>query len=147
MPAATSAITPERQHDALFTETYRTHAPFVRRVVRANLNDGHQHLADDLMQETFLRIYRQHVRLDEVRHMAAFLALAARRTVLDHYKVKRNKLETAVDTGHWTYANRPMTGVGAILTRARTGHEGDSDPDMDEALRRVRQGRQLAVTR
>lgn len=133
--------------DELFVAAYRAYAPMVRRVVAANLNDGHKHLADDLMQETFLRIYRQHVLLGEVRHMAAFLALAARRTVLDWYKVKRNKLETAVDTGHWTFANRPMTDSGAVLTPARAGYDGDSDPDMDEALRRVRTGRQMAGAR
>lgn len=107
--------------DDLFTAAYREYAPLVRRIVLANLNDGHQHLADDLMQETFLRIYRQRVQLDQIRSMRAFLQLASRRTVLDHYKVKRNKAETATDTGHWSFANREMDPVGGCYTPAATG--------------------------
>lgn len=142
-----SAIIPATP-DELFTATYREYAPLVRRIVLANLNDSDRHLADDLMQETFLRIYRQHVQLDQIRHMAGFLGLASRRTVLDHYKVKRNKLEQPVDTGHWTFANRAMAPAAAgTLAPVRAGHQGDSDPDMDEALRRVRQGRQMAGAR
>lgn len=107
--------------DELFTTVYREYAPLVRRVVLANLNDGHQHLADDLMQETFLRIFRQHVQLDQIRSMPAFLGLASRRTVLDHYKVKRNKTETPTDTGHWSVSNRTMEATGGCYTPAVTG--------------------------
>lgn len=104
-----------------FTTTYREYAPMVRRIILANLNDGHEHLADDLMQETFLRIYRQHVQLDQIRNLRAFLGLASRRTVLDHYKVKRNKAETPTDTGHWSVSNRTMEVTGGYYTPARTG--------------------------
>jgi DNA-directed RNA polymerase specialized sigma24 family protein len=107
--------------DELFTAVYREYAPMVRRVVAANLNDGHRDLADDLMQETFLRIWRQGVQLDQIRSLSGFLRLASRRTVLDHYKVKRNKAETPADAGHWSFTNREMDPAGGCYTPAATG--------------------------
>lgn len=120
MPADPSAITPEQQLDAQFTNAYREYAPMVRRIVLANLNDGDKHLADDLMQETFLRIYRQRDRIDFGPRIRGLLPVASRRTVLDHYKVKRNKLETAADTGHWSIANRDLVPTGGCYALART---------------------------
>lgn len=120
MPAGTPATCPTSTDD-LFTAAYREYAPMVRRIVLANLNDGHKHLAEDLMQETFLRIYRQRVQLDQVRSLPAFLGLASRRTVLDHYKVKRNKAETPTDTGDWSVSNRTMEATGGCYTPAATG--------------------------
>jgi DNA-directed RNA polymerase specialized sigma24 family protein len=120
MPAGTPATCPTSTDD-LFTAAYVQYAPMVSRIVLANLNDGHKHLAEDLMQETFLRIYRQRVQLDQIRSMSAFLRLAGRRTVLDHYKTKRNKVEVPVDLGHWSYTNREMEPTGGHYTPAATG--------------------------
>lgn len=120
LPGTTDTNQP-RDFEALFNAAYREYAPLVRRVVHANLNRNDKGLADDLMQETFLRIYRQRVALDAVRDMSAFLGLASRRTVLDHYKVKRNKMEQPVDTGHWSFANRDLAPAGGCYSPARTG--------------------------
>lgn len=120
LPGTTTTNQPPTADD-LFTAVYAEYAPMVRRIVLANLNDGHKHLADDLMQETFLRIYRQGVQLDQIRSMSGFLGLASRRTVLDYYKVKRSTAETPADTGHWSFANRDLAPSGGYYTPARTG--------------------------
>lgn len=113
---------PTATTDDLFTAAYREYAPMVRRIVLANLNDGDKDLADDLMQETFLRIYRQRDRIDFGPRLRGLLPMASRRTVLDHYKVSRNKYEKATDTGHWSTANREMEPTaGGYYTPAATG--------------------------
>lgn len=105
----------------LFTAAYVQYAPMPRRIVLASLNDGHQHLADDLMQETFLRIWRQRIQLDQIRSMTGFLSLASRRTVLDFYKTKRSKADTPEDTGHWSVSNRTMEATGGCYTPSSAG--------------------------
>jgi DNA-directed RNA polymerase specialized sigma24 family protein len=106
---------------ALFTAVYREYAPLVRRTALAALNDADRHLAEDLMQETFLRVYRQRTALGEIRSLGGFLKVATRRAVWDHYKVKRNTMERPVDVGHWSFANRSMASSGGYFTPAATG--------------------------
>jgi RNA polymerase sigma-70 factor (ECF subfamily) len=52
---------------------------------------GHHHLAEDLFQETFLRVYRARVAYEPSGQFRAWLFTIARRLVVDHYR--REKIE------------------------------------------------------
>ena len=148
MPAARRG-TPVQQLDELFTATYTRYLPMVRATIARRLDASQKHLVDDLAQNTFLAFYRYLGRLDDGRDFGGLLRVMARQSISHHFGVMRNTREKPADLGHWTFANREMGTTGAgYYTPAPTGFRtatlaprpGDSDPDMDEALRRVRQG-------
>lgn len=144
MPAAMPAPTT----DELFTAAYRQYAPMVRRIILNKLVRPDHDLADDLTQNTFLALYRVRNRYDMVRDLRGLLAVMARQSVCHHFGVMRNTREVPADTGHWSFTNRDLAPSAAgTLAPLRTFHPGDSDPDMDEALRRVRTVRELAGAR
>jgi DNA-directed RNA polymerase specialized sigma24 family protein len=150
MPAGVPAITPAQQLNERFTAIYTQFQPRITRLVQHEIRNGNPHLAEDLTADAF---YRAWLDLHKCRattdaQMYGWLAALARRTVMAHYRTKKNTAETPVDTGHWSYANRDMEPGAGYYTPAPTGFRtatitprpGDSDPDMDEALRRARQG-------
>lgn len=148
MPAASSAITPAQQLNERFTTIYTQFQPAITRLVQREVRGGNQHLAEDLTADAFYRAWLDlhKCRAETDGQMYNWLASLARRTVGQYYRVKRNTAETPVDTGTWQYADREMNAASGYYTPAATGFRtaaitprpGDSDPDMDEALRRVR---------
>ncbi|MEH0423147.1 RNA polymerase sigma factor [Streptomyces sp. B21-083] len=148
-PAASSAISPTQQLNAQFTEVYRTFQPAITRLVTREVRGGNHALAEDLTADAFYRAWLDlhKCRATTDRQMYAWLATIARNTVGAHYRTRKNVAETPVDTGTWQYANRDMESGAGYYTPAATGFRtvsinprpGDSDPDMDEALRRARQ--------
>lgn len=143
--------TPAQQLNERFAAIYTQFQPRITRLVTHEIRGGNHHLAEDLTADAF---YRAWLDLHKCRattdgQMYNWLATLARRVVTEHYRWKKNTAETPADLGHWTFANRQMNATGAgYYTPAATGFRtatltprpGDSDPDMDEALRRVRQG-------
>lgn len=147
MPAAPSALTPAQQLNERFTTIYTRFQPAITRLVQHEVRGGNQHLAEDLTADAF---YRAWLDLHKCRattdgQMYSWLATLARHTVTAHYRTKRNVAEVPVDTGTWQYADREMNQAGGYYSPAPNGFRtapvarpGDSDPDMDEALRRMR---------
>lgn len=147
---SSGAITPAQQLNAQFTAIYATHQRRITALVLSQVRGDDHHLAEDLTATTFFRAWLDlhKLRATTDTGIYAWLAQIARRTVGQHYRVARNTRETAVDMGHYAYTDREFTaGPAGTLQPVRAGHQGDSDPDMDEALRRVRTGRQLVGAR
>ncbi len=71
--------------DQVFATLYETHLPRVRRTIAAGLRDGHQHLVEDLVQETYLA-YWLYAQSNEVRSPGAVLSRIAGRQLVDHYR-------------------------------------------------------------
>jgi len=146
MPAARCG-TPAEWLNELFTATYAKYLPMVRATIAGRLDTSDKHLVDDLAQNTFLAFYRYLGRLDDSRDFGGLLRVMARQSITHHFRAMRNSHEKPADTGHWTFANREMEPGTGYYTPAATGFRtatlpdrpGDSDPDMDEALRRARQ--------
>jgi DNA-directed RNA polymerase specialized sigma24 family protein len=150
MPAAPSAITPAQQLNERFTRLYTQFQPAITRLVAREIRGTNPHLAEDLTADVFYRawldLHKCHATSDGQTYN--WLATLARRTVTAHYRAKKNTAETPADVGHWTFANREMNPAGSgyyvpaatgFRTATLANRPGDSDPDMDEALRRVRQ--------
>ena len=138
MPAASSAITPAQQLNERFTATYTRYLPMVHATISSRLNSSDKHLVDDLTQNTFLAFYRCLDRIDDGRDFGGLLRVMARQSISHHFRAMRNTRERPTDMGHWTFANRETAATG-FRTASIASRPGDSDPDMDEALRRVRQ--------
>ncbi len=143
------AITPAEQLNERFTAAYAQYLPMVRATIHNRLHASDTHLVDDLAQNTFLAFYRYLSRLDTSRDFGGLLRVMARQSISHHFRVMRHTHERPVDVGSWQYADREMSGTGAgyytpattgFRTAAITSRPGDSDPDMNEALRCVRQG-------
>lgn len=150
MPAAPSAMTPSQQLNERFATIYAQFQPRIIRLVQREVRGGNIHLAEDLTADAFYRAWLDlhKCQAESDGQMYNWLAALARNTVSRHYRVKKNTAEVPADTGHWSFANREMeNGPAGTYTPASTGFRtatitprpGDSDPDMDEALRRVRQ--------
>lgn len=148
-PAITANLTPSQQLNARFTAIYRTHQPRITTLVLSQVRGSDYHLAEDLTAAAF---YRAWLDLHQCRAttdigMYAWLARIARHTVGQYYRVARSTREAATDLNHRAYSNRAMAPSGAVLAPLVRDNPGDCDPDMDEALRRVRAGRQTAGAR
>jgi RNA polymerase sigma factor (sigma-70 family) len=89
MPAQTRERTdhPAMNRDAdgeqLLAELYRRYQQPLRKFV-LRLTAGDQHLAEDIVQETMLRAWRNATVLDPDRAAMPWLATVARRIVIDH---------------------------------------------------------------
>jgi DNA-directed RNA polymerase specialized sigma24 family protein len=128
--------------DDLFTAVYREYAPMVRRIILSKLARADYDLADDLTQNTFLALFRYRNRLDLDRDPGGLLNVMAKQSVSHHFRAMRNTREVPSDTGHWRFANRAFNPTAAGTLAPVTAAPGtDSDPNMDEALRRARTAR------
>ncbi|MFJ8603413.1 RNA polymerase sigma factor [Streptomyces shenzhenensis] len=144
-----TSITPAQQLNERFTTIYTQFAPRITQLIRNEVRGGNIHLAEDLTAEAFYRAWLDlhKCRATTDRQLYSWLATVARRTVMEHYRWKKNTAEVPADTGHWQYANRAMYPAGGYYTPAATGFrtaalaaradDGDSG-QADEALRRVR---------
>lgn len=65
----------------------------LRRFIRRRVADDH--VADDLLQETFLRIYRNVDKLNEFDRLAAWVYQIARNVIHDHYRAKNGDVSLA----------------------------------------------------
>jgi DNA-directed RNA polymerase specialized sigma24 family protein len=115
--------TPAQQLNERFTAIYTQHQPRIARLVQAEVRDGNHHLAEDLTADAF---YRAWLDLHKCRatsdgQMYSWLATLARRTVTEHYRLKKSTAETPTDLGHWQYANRDLEPGAGYYTPAATG--------------------------
>lgn len=62
----------------------------LRRFIRRRVAD--EHVADDLLQETFLRIHRNVDKLEESNRLAAWVYQIARNVIQDHYRAKNGNV-------------------------------------------------------
>lgn len=156
---STSAVrrgTPEQQLNDQFAAAYREYRPMVRNTILGRLaqyGPADTHLAEDLTQNTFLAFYQRLHNTTAVHNAGGLLRVMARQSIGHHYRAMRNRYEQPADTGHWTFTNRELGATAAgyytpattgFRTAAITPRPGDSDPDPDEALRRV-QGRPAPI--
>ncbi|MFJ6293224.1 RNA polymerase sigma factor [Streptomyces griseoviridis] len=150
MPAARRG-TPAQQLNERFAAIYAQFQPRITRLVTREVRGGNHHLAEDLTADAFYEawLHLHKCQATSPGEMYNWLATIARHTVGQYYRVRKNTAAVPTDLGHWTFANREMDPTGAgYYAPAATGYRtatlatqpGDSDPDMDEALRRVREG-------
>lgn len=76
---------------------YREHAPMVTRVAARALRPHDRGLADDIAQDVWLDTWQHLLRGNEIDSPAGFLAMRARRRVVDHYRLARVRREEAFD--------------------------------------------------
>ena len=65
----------------------------LRRFIRRRVADDH--VADDLLQETFLRIHRNVDTLNETNRLAAWVYRITRNVIHDHYRAKNDNVSLA----------------------------------------------------
>lgn len=148
MPAVRRG-TPAEQLNERFTAIYTQFQPRITRLVQHEVRGGNHALAEDLTADAFYRAWLDlhKCTAQSDGQLYNWLATLARRTVVAHYRTKKNTAEIPADTGTWQYSNREMEPGAGYYTPAATGFRtaslaprpGDSDPDPDEALRRARQ--------
>ncbi|MER6441284.1 sigma-70 family RNA polymerase sigma factor [Streptomyces sp. NPDC001185] len=81
----------------LLDALYREYAPMVVRTAARALRPADQDLADDIAQETWLTTWQHLLRGEALRSPAGFLAMRARRSAVDHYRLARVRREEATD--------------------------------------------------
>jgi len=116
--------TPAEQLNERFTRIYTQHQTRITRLVQAEVRDGNHALAEDLTADTFFRAWLDlhKCRATTDGQMYNWLAALARRTVMAHYRVKKNTAETATDTTHWTFTNTNLTpATSGAYEPVRTG--------------------------
>ncbi|MEU9663501.1 RNA polymerase sigma factor [Streptomyces chartreusis] len=91
--ASTSATAARQLLDAL----YREHAPMVARVAARALRHHDRGLVDDIAQDVWLDTWQHLLRGNEIDSPAGFLAMRARRRVVDHYRLAHVRREEAFD--------------------------------------------------
>lgn len=116
--------TPTLPVDDLFTSAYRNYRPMVRQVILNQLGNGDTYLAEDLAQDTFLRLFQYRERVDLGRSPGGLLMKMAAHSISKHYKARRNR-ELPVDTGDPSYTERVMESRGSYAVPAATGHRSD----------------------
>jgi len=100
--------------DALVTELYRQYrVPLLAYVLRLTAGDRQQ--AEDIVQETMLRAWRQAAKLDLTEpSLMPWLATVARRIVIDD---KRRKSARPAETGDGMLENAPVADTTEDLLR------------------------------
>jgi DNA-directed RNA polymerase specialized sigma24 family protein len=142
MPAGTPATSTDDAFAALYSD-YRTR---VEAYIVTRLPRPDRQLAEDLATETFLSLWKHLQAGQVIERPFGLLATMAARRVYDHYRKASNVRETAMDTTHWSFANRNLApAASGAYEPIRNGHAGDSDPNMDEALRRARESKPRAM--
>ncbi|MFJ9634937.1 RNA polymerase sigma factor [Streptomyces sp. NPDC101175] len=82
-----------QQLDAL----YRQYAPMVVRTAARALRPADRDLADDIAQDAWLTTWQHLLRGEQLHRPAGFLAMRARRSAIDHYRLARVRREDATD--------------------------------------------------
>ncbi|GAB3169889.1 sigma factor [Streptomyces incanus] len=108
-----------------FAALYRRHAPSITGLVLTLVRDRNVALAEDLTAEAFIRAWRAWPKCRATTDVQrrAWLRTIVRHTVIDHYRVKANTAETAMDPTAWQYANRAVdaSDTAGCYALARTG--------------------------
>ncbi|MGW3927818.1 sigma factor [Streptomyces microflavus] len=112
------------QRKQAFGDLYAAQQGFVTGVVLAEVRDRNFALAEDLTAEAFIRAWKAwpKCRATTDAQVRAWLRTIARHTVIDHYRVKRNTVETAADPMAWQYANQPVEQSGGCYS-VRSGRQ------------------------
>jgi DNA-directed RNA polymerase specialized sigma24 family protein len=113
-------ITPDVQ----FSELYAAYRPRIEGWIANRLPRPDSQLAEDLAAETFISVWRSYTTAGRTIGDKPFglLAAIASRRISDHYRLCRNQRETAVDTGHWSFANSNLTpAASGAYEPVRTG--------------------------
>lgn len=80
----------------------------LRRFIRRRVPDDH--VADDLLQETFMRVHRNIGTLQEAERLAAWVYRIARNVVHDHHRKATNSTVTLADAENVSADNDPRNG-------------------------------------
>ena len=122
MPAVRRG-TPAQQLNERFAAIYTQFQPRITQLVLREVRGGNTHLAEDLTADAFFRAWLDLHKCNATSdgQLYNWLATLARRTVVQHYRAKKNTAETPADTGSWQYDNREMHPTGGYYTPAATG--------------------------
>lgn len=103
----------------------------LRRFIRRRVSDDH--VADDLLQETFVRVHRNIGTLQEAKRLAAWVYQIARNVVHDHHRKATNSTLALADAENvGEDVHEPQTGCRSITW-------------MDEMIRSLPEGYRQAV--
>lgn len=102
-----------RRDDAEFTECVQRHSRLVFRVAYAVLRNSHD--AEDVVQEVFLKLYRNNV-WDGVRDEKAYLARVAWRAAVDHLPKQHQEAEDEAEIAS-AHSSPEQTAVNSDLQR------------------------------
>ena len=102
----------------------------LRRFIRRRVSDDH--VADDLLQETFMRVHRNIGTLQEAERLAAWVYQIARNVVHDHYRKGSNPIVALSDAENVSDDNDPQDGCRII-------------PWLDEMIQSLPDGYRQAV--
>jgi RNA polymerase sigma-70 factor (ECF subfamily) len=103
----------------------------LRRFVRRRVSDDH--VADDLLQETFMRVHRNLAALHDADRLTAWVYQLARNVIHDHYRQSANPPAPLVDEPAEEAKDRP----GCL--------SGQSSAWLDEMVRQLPDGYREAV--
>jgi RNA polymerase sigma-70 factor, ECF subfamily len=84
----------------------------LRRFIRRRVSD--EHVADDLLQETFVRVHRNIGTLQETERVAAWVYQIARNVVHDHYRKGSDSTVGLADADNVSDHNDPQHGCQSI---------------------------------
>lgn len=84
----------------------------LRRFIRRRVSDDHT--ADDLLQETFLRVHRNLGTLQEAERLAAWVYRIARNVVHDHHRKAMNTTAAVTDVENLSEDSDPQNGCRKI---------------------------------
>ena len=84
----------------------------LRRFIRRRVPDDH--VADDLLQETFMRVHRSIGTLQEAERLAAWVYQIARNVVHDHHRKTTNSTVALVDAENVSDERDSQTGCRSI---------------------------------
>lgn len=84
----------------------------LRRFIRRRVSDDH--VADDLLQETFMRVHRNIGTLQEAERLAAWVYQIARNAVHDHYRKATNSTMALADAENVSDDNDLQTGCRSL---------------------------------
>lgn len=113
--AADSTTTGSHPHCVL--DAWEGHEAELRVWFRRRL-DGDAALAEDLLQNLFLKALRQGERFCQVERARAWLFTAARNALVDHLRLRKDQAPLSAELpapGEWTV---PVDGLAACLPRA-----------------------------
>jgi RNA polymerase sigma factor (sigma-70 family) len=108
-----------------FTALYQEHAKLVCRMAAERLRPGDLDQADDIAQETFIRLWRNLVAGVVVERPTALLRTITRRVVIDHYRARDRRREDSADFTDYGAALRlpasaPAEDIAVMQMAART---------------------------
>jgi RNA polymerase sigma-70 factor (ECF subfamily) len=93
--------------------------------------------AEDLLQETFVRVHERLDTLQDAASLRAWVGTIARNVLIDHRRRHGTRAATAADEGELPAASRPSDGLDAVVAGWLEAFLAELDPVDAEALRLV----------